>query len=49
MGNDWPWFEWAFKYEQAVNAILRHVRFWSIEQKEDFMGKAALRFLDEIV
>ncbi len=48
-GTDWPWFEWAFKYEQAVNAILRHVRFWSIEQKEDFMGKAALRFLNEIV
>jgi predicted TIM-barrel fold metal-dependent hydrolase len=45
--TDWPWFEWAFKYEQGVNAILRHADFLNESQKEDFMGKAAIKFLKE--
>jgi predicted TIM-barrel fold metal-dependent hydrolase len=47
-GTDWPWFDWAYKYEQAVNAILKHAHFFSDTQKEEFMGKAALRFLKEV-
>jgi len=45
-GTDWPWFEWAFKYQQGVNAILRHAHFLSEDQKREFMGESAIRFLN---
>lgn len=31
--SDWPWFEWGFKYEQAVSAIPRHGDFLSQRQE----------------
>lgn len=46
-GTDWPWFEWAFKYEQGVNAIMRHADFLSESEKKVFMGEAADKFLHE--
>jgi predicted TIM-barrel fold metal-dependent hydrolase len=47
--TDWPWFEGFFKYEQGVNAILRHAGFMSQAEKEEFMGGAAMRFMGEEV
>jgi len=43
--TDFPWFEYAFKYEQGVNAILRHAGFLNETEKENFMGLSAMRFL----
>ncbi len=45
--TDWPWFEHVFKYEQGVNAILRHADFLSEFEKENFMGKTAAKFLGD--
>lgn len=44
-GTDWPWFEDKFKYRQGVDAIRRHAHFLSSQQKADFLGNTAARFM----
>lgn len=44
-GTDWPWFEDKFKYRQSVDSIRRHASFLSAEQKADFLGGTAARFM----
>lgn len=44
-GTDWPWFDWAFKYEQGLNAIRKHAPFLSDEQRAAFLGETAMDFM----
>lgn len=44
-GTDWPWFEDKFKYKQGVDAIRKHAHFMSADQKADFLGRTAARFM----
>ena len=43
--TDWPWFDWAYKYEQAANAIRRHARFLSETEKAAVLGETAVEFV----
>lgn len=43
--SDWPWFDWAFKYEQGVNAIRKHATFLSDDEKNLVLGIAAEKFM----
>jgi predicted TIM-barrel fold metal-dependent hydrolase len=45
--SDWPWFDWAFKYEQGVNAIRRHADFLSEEDQTRFLGGTAAEFMGD--
>ena len=42
--TDWPWFDWAFKYEQGVNAIRKHADFLSEQEKAEAFGLGVLDF-----
>lgn len=44
-GTDWPWFDDKFKYLQAVDAIRKHANFMTAEQKGEFLGGTADRFM----
>ncbi|MBI4278255.1 MAG: amidohydrolase [Armatimonadetes bacterium] len=39
--TDWPWFDWTYKYEQALNAIRRHAGFLSEREKALVLGETA--------
>jgi predicted TIM-barrel fold metal-dependent hydrolase len=43
--TDWPWFDWAFKYEQGVNAIRKHADFLSDEDRALVLGGTAVEFM----
>lgn len=43
--TDWPWMEWAFKYEQGLNSIRRHAKFLSDEDKALVLGGNAEEFM----
>ena len=43
--TDWPWFDWAFKYEQGLNAIRRHVPWLREDDKALFLGGTAVEFM----
>ena len=43
--TDWPWFDWAYKYEQAANAIRRHANFLSEAEKAAVLGDTAVEFV----
>jgi predicted TIM-barrel fold metal-dependent hydrolase len=43
--TDWPWFDWAFKYEQGVNAIRKHANFLTESEKASFLGQSAVEFM----
>jgi predicted TIM-barrel fold metal-dependent hydrolase len=44
-GTDWPWFDWAFKYEQGVNSVRRHADFLTDADKARFLGETAVEFM----
>lgn len=43
--TDWPWFDWAFKYEQGVNAIRKHADFLTDAEKALVLGETAVEFM----
>jgi predicted TIM-barrel fold metal-dependent hydrolase len=43
--TDWPWFDWAFKYEQGLNAVRKHANFLSEKDKELVLGTTAVEFM----
>ena len=43
--TDWPWYDWAFKYEQGVNAIRKHAEFLSERDKRFILGETAAEFM----
>ena len=43
--TDWPWFDWAFKYEQGLNAIRRHAPWLREDDKALFLGGTAVEFM----
>jgi predicted TIM-barrel fold metal-dependent hydrolase len=43
--TDWPWFDWAFKYEQGLNAIRKHADFLSEQEKALVLGETAAEFM----
>jgi predicted TIM-barrel fold metal-dependent hydrolase len=43
--SDWPWYSDVYLYEQLVEAIRRHASFWAEEEKAEFLGGTASRFL----
>ncbi len=47
--TDWPWYDDQFLYEQGLNAFRRHAPFLSTEEKADFLGRTAMRFLKQPV
>jgi predicted TIM-barrel fold metal-dependent hydrolase len=46
-GTDWPWFEHAFKYPQAVDAIRLHADFLDDAGRQAFLGGTAVEFLSK--
>jgi hypothetical protein len=44
--TDWPWMEHYFSYPQAVDSIRKHADFWTEDEKAQFLGENAARFLE---
>jgi predicted TIM-barrel fold metal-dependent hydrolase len=43
--TDWPWFDWAFKYQQGLNAVRKHAPFLSDAERELVLGETAVEFM----
>lgn len=43
--SDWPWYSDVYLYDQLVEAIRRHASFWTEDEKAEFLGGTASRFL----
>jgi len=47
--TDWPWLEEFFSYPQSVDCIRNHASFFSSEEKDQFLGLNAWRFVEDLV
>jgi predicted TIM-barrel fold metal-dependent hydrolase len=47
--TDWPWLEEFANYPQAVDSIRRHADFLSDDEKRQYLGGNALRFVGDLL